>query len=61
MEDIVYLRKVDAGTPNECWVVCAKGDPGAVAFVPQSVMEESIETARADGWEDGHQAAQENP
>ncbi|MFA6180467.1 MAG: Lar family restriction alleviation protein [Candidatus Methylopumilus sp.] len=28
---IVYLRNV--GTEDdECWVVCAKGDPGAVAF-----------------------------
>lgn len=24
-------------------------------------LEEAVETARADGWEDGHQAAQENP
>ena len=30
----VYLRCVDAGTDCECWVVCAKGDPGAVAFAP---------------------------
>lgn len=29
----VYLREVDAGTDNACWVVCAKSDPGAVAFV----------------------------
>lgn len=30
---IVYLRDVgDAEDP--CWVVCAKGDPGAVAFAP---------------------------
>jgi len=29
---IVYLRNV--GTQeDECWVVCAKGDPGAVQFV----------------------------
>lgn len=32
--DIAYLRKVDAGTDNECWVVCAKGDPSAVQFQP---------------------------
>lgn len=32
---VVYLRQVDAGTDNACWVVCAKGDPGAVAFVPR--------------------------
>lgn len=31
---IVYLREVDAGTDNACWVVCSKGDPGAVTFVP---------------------------
>lgn len=30
---VVYLREVDAGTNNACWVVCSKGDPGAVAFV----------------------------
>lgn len=30
----VYLREVDHGTPNACWVVCAEGDPGAVLFVP---------------------------
>lgn len=29
---VVYLRCVDAGTDNECWVVCLKGDPGAVQF-----------------------------
>jgi hypothetical protein len=31
----VYLREVDAGTDNACWVVCAKGDPGAVEFAPR--------------------------
>lgn len=31
---IVYLREIDADTDNACWVVCAKGDPGAVAFTP---------------------------
>lgn len=31
---IVYLRAVDAGTDNACWVVCAKGDQGAWAFAP---------------------------
>lgn len=30
----IYLREVDAGTGNACWVVCAKGDPGALAFQP---------------------------
>jgi hypothetical protein len=29
----VYLRCVDPGTDNECWVICAKGDSGATAFV----------------------------
>lgn len=28
----VYLREVDAGTNNACWVVCNKVDPGAVLF-----------------------------
>lgn len=31
----VYLRCVDPGTDNECWVVCAKGDPGAIPFLRQ--------------------------
>ncbi len=35
-EIVVYLRKIDAGTDNACWVVCNKIDPGAVAFVPNS-------------------------
>ena len=30
----VYLRELDAGTDNAGWVVCAKGDPDAVEFVP---------------------------
>jgi len=29
----IYLRCVDAGTDNECWIVCAKGDPGAIPFL----------------------------
>lgn len=28
-EPVAYLYEVDAGTDNACWVVCAKGDPGA--------------------------------
>ncbi len=28
---VAYLREVDAGTDNACWVVCAKGDRGARA------------------------------
>ena len=34
MARVVFLKEVDAGTPNACWVVCAKGDPGAVGFAP---------------------------
>lgn len=34
-QPVVYLREVDAGTDNACWVVCAGGDPGAVAFTPR--------------------------
>lgn len=34
---VVYLKLLDAGTDNECWVVCAKGDPGAVPFSPFSI------------------------
>lgn len=30
----VYLRWTNYGTPNECWTLCAKGDPGAVEFNP---------------------------
>jgi hypothetical protein len=29
-EDLAWLREVDAGTDNACWVVCAKGDPGGI-------------------------------
>ena len=32
----VWLRLTDAGTENECWVVCAKGDKDAIAFTPTS-------------------------
>lgn len=34
----VWLRCVDPGTDNECWVVCAKGDPGAVAFLREDAF-----------------------
>lgn len=57
--ETVYLKKVDADTPNECWVVCAKGDPGAVKFVPEAAMDDAVDAARADGWEAGHAAALE--
>lgn len=30
---VVYLREVDAGTDNAAWVICAKGDHGAVLFI----------------------------
>lgn len=53
MYERVYLRRVDAGTPNECWVVCAKGDPGALAFVQETDMEDAVSEARSDGYEDG--------
>jgi hypothetical protein len=33
-ETIVYLREVDAGTDNACWIVCNKVDEGAVPFGP---------------------------
>jgi hypothetical protein len=29
----VWLRCVDPGTDCECWIVCAKGDPGAIALL----------------------------
>lgn len=29
---VVYLREIDAGTDNACWVVCSRIDPGAVRF-----------------------------
>lgn len=34
----IYLRCIDPGTDNECWVVCAKGDPGAIAFLREDGM-----------------------
>lgn len=30
LEPIAWLRKVDAGTDNECLVIACKGDPGAI-------------------------------
>lgn len=30
-EEIAWMREVDAGTDNACFVVCAKGDPGGFA------------------------------
>lgn len=30
-DTVVHLRDVG----GECWVPCAKGDPGATAFIPQ--------------------------
>lgn len=32
-DHIVYLRFVDLGTDNECLVLCANCDPGAIRFV----------------------------
>jgi len=29
---VVYLREIDSGTDNACWVVCNRIDPGAVPF-----------------------------
>ena len=29
---IQYMREVDQGTPNACWVPCAYCDAGAVPF-----------------------------
>ena len=60
MYEIVYLRKVDAGTDNECWVLCALGDLGAVAFVPQSEMEDATREAYSDGYSDGGRDEAEN-
>lgn len=31
---VVYLKCIDQGTDNECWIVCSKDDPGAIAFTP---------------------------
>jgi hypothetical protein len=32
--EIVWLREVDAGTDNACWIPSNRVDPSAVAFVP---------------------------
>ena len=57
----VYLREVHAGTPNAGWTVCARGDPGAVAFAP--VPPSPSELAQAlhavvDAWEALHTTVQ---
>lgn len=31
--EIVWLRQIEAGTPNAYWVVCNKNDPNAVKFI----------------------------
>lgn len=31
----VYLREIDGGTPNACWVVCSREDSGATPFIPE--------------------------
>lgn len=60
---VEHLRKVDAGTPNACWVGCAKGDPGAVAFSPTSAIKaERLRTLEevaeiADKWPAENRAA----
>ncbi|WP_456717181.1 MULTISPECIES: hypothetical protein [unclassified Bradyrhizobium] len=33
-DDVVWLRQADAGTDNECWVICNRADPGATPFSP---------------------------
>lgn len=67
MEDpVVYLRDVGGvafdGEYDECWVVCAKGDPGSVAFGPLGpavLAEEGYVNLRAKklalgpGWKEG--------
>lgn len=51
----VYLRDVGGvasdGEYDECWVPCAKGDPGAVEFNP--ISEDDIADARSDHEERG--------
>jgi len=39
-EPLAYLREVDAGTDNACWIVCARGDRGGVPVYrhPNSVI-----------------------
>jgi hypothetical protein len=45
----VWLRDV-GDDDNECWVVCAKGDPGAVEFTGYSdiAATQAIETERVE-------------
>lgn len=46
--DAVYLRELDAGTDNACWVVCNRVDSEAVAFIPKrSVTDEMVARALA--------------
>lgn len=48
MANAVWLYLHDAGTPNECWMVCSKGDPGAILFVPYNAVEQAYERGQAD-------------
>ena len=48
-EPLAWLREVDSGTDNACWVVCNKTDPGAVQVGPARSKWQPIETAPKDG------------
>ena len=47
---IVLLRNV-GDDEDECWVPCAKGDPGAVQFVSAAPTQEMVEAGDYELWE----------
>lgn len=36
--EVVWLRQIDAGSDNECWVVCSQLDAGATPFSRNQVL-----------------------
>ncbi|UFS77251.1 hypothetical protein LPB73_07695 [Tardiphaga sp. 37S4] len=61
----VWLREVDGGTNNACWVVCLRGDPGAVCFTgdapPVPKKPKSDQPRRRDDWHYDSQGYCDNP
>lgn len=55
----VYLREVDSGTDNACWVPALKGDPGAHCF--SATIPDATASRRRDDWHYDSQGYCDNP
>lgn len=51
--DIVYLREIDTGTDNACWVVCNRVDSEAIAFVPRMLVTDKMVARALAGFDVG--------